>query len=188
MTEARVNPTDKMTEAGDKALGLNNPSHQHGTASNDLVEEKFDPASDRSDEKTLGPASQHGELGSHLEPIHSRTSHRLERTHSGVDVEKAQEAFADLGRELSARSRHMSRQDSRASARRYPKSAVQDVEKALSSSDSSEEYWDLETTLRGDRTADIEAGIKSKLIGGLNCNHSSTSRSLTSLQVSYGTT
>ena len=159
-----------MTEAADKALGLNNPSHQHDTASNDQVEENFDLDSDRSDEKTL-------------EPIHSRTSHRLERTHSGVDVEKAQEAFADLGRELSARSRHLSRQDSRASARRYPKLAVQDVEKALSSFDSSEEHWDLEATLRGDRTADIEAGIKSKLIGGLNCNHSSASRSLTSLQV-----
>jgi hypothetical protein len=157
-----------MTEAVDKALGLNNPSRQHGTAGNDHVEEKFDPSSDRSDDETLGPASQHGELGRHLEPIRSRTSHRLERTHSGVDVEKAEEAFADLGRELSARSRCMPRQDSRASARRYPKSAVQDVEKALSSSDSSEEHWDLEATLRGDRTADIEAGIKSKLIGMLH--------------------
>jgi hypothetical protein len=168
VTETRVALTNKMTEAVDKALGLNNPSRQHGTAANDHVEEKFDPAGDRSDEETLGPASQHGELGRHLEPIRSRTSHQLERTQSGVDVEKAQEAFADLGRELSARSRHMSRQDSRGSARRYPKLAVQDVEKALSSSDSSEEHWDLEATLRGDRTADIEAGIKSKLIGVLN--------------------
>jgi ATP-binding cassette subfamily G (WHITE) protein 2 (SNQ2) len=172
-----------MTEAADNALGLNNPSRQHGTTSNGHVKEKFDPSSDRPHEETLVPASQHGKLGGHLEPIRSRTSHQLERTHSGVDVEKAQEAFADLGRELSARSRHMSRQDSRASARRYPKSAIQDVEKAFSSSDSSEEHWDLEATLRGDRTADIEAGIKSKLIGGLNCYHSSTSRSLTSLQV-----
>ena len=157
-----------MTETVDKALGLNNPSRQHGTAANDHIEKRFDSASDRSDEETLGPASQHGELGRHLEPIRSRTSHQLERTYSGVDVEKAQEAFADLGKELSARSRHISRQDSRASARRYPKSTVPDVEKALSSSDSSEEHWDLEATLRGDRTADIEAGIKSKLIGVLN--------------------
>lgn len=164
MTETCVNLTNKMDEAGDKALRLNNPSRQYGTAANDHVEEKFDPSSDRSDEETLGPASQHGGLGRHLEAIRSRTSHRLERIHSGVDVEKAEEAFADLGRELSARSRRISRQDS---ARRYPKSAVQDVEKALSSSDSSEEHWDLEATLRGDRTADIEAGIKSKLIGVL---------------------
>src|SRR5271163_2104615 len=167
-----------MAEAVDKALRLNSPSRQHSTAANDHVEEKFDPSSDRSDEKTLDPASQHGGLGRHLEPIRSRTSHRLERIHSSVDVEKAEEAFADLGRELSACSRRISRQHSRASARRYPKTAVQDVEKAFSSSDSSEEYWDLEATLRGDRTADIEAGIKSKLIGGLNCNHSSASRSL----------
>jgi ATP-binding cassette subfamily G (WHITE) protein 2 (SNQ2) len=168
VTETCVDLTNKMTEAVDKGLGLNNPSRRHGIAANDHVEEKFDPSSDRSDEETLGPASQHGKLGRHLEPIHSRTSHRLERTHSGVDVEKAEEAFADLGRELSACNRHISRQDSRASARRYPKLAVQDVEKALSSSDSSEEYWDLEATLRGDRTADIEAGIKSKLIGVLH--------------------
>jgi ATP-binding cassette subfamily G (WHITE) protein 2 (SNQ2) len=170
VTETRVNITNKMTEAVDKALGLNNPSQRHGTAANDHVEGKFDPASDRSDEETLGLASQHGELDGHLEPIRNRTSHQLERTHSGVDVEKAQEAFADLGRELSARSRRMSRQDLLASARRYPKSAVQDVEKALSSSDSSEEHWDLEATLRGDRTADIEAGIKSKLIGVLHAS------------------
>lgn len=163
MTETCVNLTNKMAEAVDKALRLNNPSRQHGTAANDHVEEKFDPSSDRSDEETLDPASQHGGLGRHLEPIRSRTSHRLERIHSSVDVEKAEEAFADLGRELSAHSRHISRHDSA----RYPKSAVQDVEKALSSSDSSEEHWDLEATLRGDRTADIEAGIKSKMIGVL---------------------
>ena len=167
MTETCVNLTNKMAEAVDKALRLNDPSRQHGTAANDHVEEKFDPSSDRSDEETVGPASQHGGLGRHLEPIRSRTSHRLERIHSSVDVEKAEEAFADLGRELSACSRRISRQDSRASARRYPKSAVQDVEKAFSSSDSSEEHWDLEATLRGDRTADIEAGIKSKFIGML---------------------
>jgi ATP-binding cassette, subfamily G (WHITE), member 2, SNQ2 len=138
------------------------------TAANDHAEERFDPSSDRSDEEALGPASQHGELGRHLKPICSRTSHRLERTHSGVDVEKAEEAFADLGRELTARSWRISTQDLCASARRYPKLAVQDVEKALSSSDPSEEYWDLEATLRGDRAADIEAGIKSKLIGVLH--------------------
>src|SRR5438270_13197953 len=111
-----------MIEAVDEACELNNPLQQHGAAFNDHLEGKFDPASDRSDDETLGPASQHGELDRHLEPIRSRTSHQLEQTQSGVDVEKAQEAFADLERELSARSRHMSRQDSRASARRYPKS------------------------------------------------------------------
>jgi ATP-binding cassette subfamily G (WHITE) protein 2 (SNQ2) len=155
-----------MAEAVDKALGLNHPSQQHGAAANEHLEEQFEPANDRSDEETLGPASRHGDLEKHLEPIRT-TSHQLERTHSGVDVEKAQEAFADLGRELSAHSRRMSRQNSRASAKRQPKSAPQDVEKAISSSASSEEHWDLEATLRGDRTADMEAGIKSKLIGKL---------------------
>ena len=155
-----------MAEAVDKALGLNHPSQQHGATADNHYEERSYAASNRSDQETL-PPSRYGDLEKHHEPIHitSRTSHQLERTHSGVDVEKAQEAFAELGRELSAHSRRMSRQNSKASARRQPKSAPQDVEKAISSSSSSEEHWDLEETLRGDRAADIEAGIKSKLIG-----------------------
>jgi ATP-binding cassette subfamily G (WHITE) protein 2 (SNQ2) len=157
-----------MAEAIDKALGLNHPSQQHGVSANDHYEERLDPATDPSDEDTL-PPSQYGGLEKHLEPIRttSRTSHQLERTHSGVDVEKAQEAFAELGRELSAHSRRMSRQNSKASARRQQKPPLPDVEKAISSSGSSEERWDLESTLRGDRAADIQAGIKSKLIGVL---------------------
>ena len=155
-----------MAEAVDKALGPIHPSQQHGSTANDHVELTFDPSSDRSDEETLGPASRHGELEKHLEPIRT-TSHQLERTPSGVDIEKAQEAFAELGRELSAHDRRMSRQNSKASARKHPKSAAEDVEKAISSSGSSAEHWDLEATLRGDRAADVEAGIKSKLIGGL---------------------
>jgi ATP-binding cassette, subfamily G (WHITE), member 2, SNQ2 len=155
-----------MAEEVEKGVGLNHPSQQHGVTANEHIEAQYDPVNDRSDEETLGPASRHGELGTHLEPIRT-TSHQLERTYSGVDVEKAQEAFADLGRELSAHSRRMSRQNSKASTRRLPKSAARDVEKAISSSDSSEEPWDLETALRGAKTADIEAGIKSKLIGAL---------------------
>ena len=155
-----------MAEALKEALGLAHPSQPHGATANQHFEERLDPASDRSDPETP-PPSRHGDLEKHLEPIRttSRTSHQFERTHSGVDVEKAQEAFAELGRELSAHSRRISRQNSKASARRQPKSAPQDVEKAISSSGSSDEPWDLETTLRGNRTADIEAGIKSKLIG-----------------------
>jgi ATP-binding cassette, subfamily G (WHITE), member 2, SNQ2 len=153
-----------MAEAVNKALGLNNPAQHHGATANDHAEAHYDLANDRSDEETLGPASRHGELEKYLEPIRT-TSHQLERTYSGVDVEKAQEAFADLGRELSAHSWRMSRQNSKARAKRQPRAAVPDVEKANSSSDSSEEPWDLETYLRGAKTADIEAGIKSKLIG-----------------------
>ena len=157
-----------MAESVEKALRLNRPSQQHGATANQHFEERLDPASDRSDADTP-PPSRYGDLEKHLEPIRttSRTSHPLERTHSGVDVEKAQEAFAELGRELSAHSRRISRQNSKASPRRQPNSAAQDVEKAISSSASSDEPWDLEATLRGDRAANIEAGIKSKLIGML---------------------
>jgi hypothetical protein len=170
-----------MAEEVEKGLGLNHPTQQHGVTADEHVEAQYDPVNDRSDEETLGPASGHGGLETHLEPIRT-TSHQLERTYSGVDVEKAQEAFADLGRELSAHSRRMARQTSKASARRQPKSALPDVEKAISSSDSSEEPWDLETTLRGAKTADIEAGIKSKLIGALCLVSISCDRSLTRIQ------
>jgi hypothetical protein len=154
-----------MADDVDEALGLKPPSRLHGATTNQHVEERYDPVNDRSDEETLGPASRLGDLEKRLEPIRT-TSHQLERTHSGVDIEKAQEAFADLGRELSAHSCRMSRQNSKVSARRQPRAAAaQDVEKAISSSASSEEHWDLETYLRGAKTADVEAGIKSKLIG-----------------------
>ncbi len=159
-----------MAEATEKALGLNRPSQQHGATANDHFNEKFEvnfePLSDRSDAETLAPDSRYGEPKEpRLEAIRAVTSHPLERTESGVDIEKAQKEFADLGRELSQHSRRMSRQNSRASARR-PKSKGADVEKAISPSESSfDEHWDLEETLRGNRTADQEAGIKSKRIG-----------------------
>jgi ATP-binding cassette subfamily G (WHITE) protein 2 (SNQ2) len=153
-----------MAETVNNARGPKDSSQHHGATADDHAEAHYDPANDRSDEETLGPARRHGELEKYLEPIRT-TSHQLERTYSGVDVGKAEEAFADLRRELSALSRRMSRQNSKASTKRPPRAAAQDVEKAISSCDSSEEPWDLETYLRGAKTADVEAGIKSKLIG-----------------------
>ncbi|KAI1622058.1 ABC drug exporter AtrF [Exophiala viscosa] len=88
-------------------------------------------------------------------------SYGLERTTSGVDVERAEKDFAELSREFSSISRRMSRPQSRASAAK-----VKDVEKAISSSDYTlEEGFDLEATLRGNREADHAAGIKAKYIG-----------------------
>ena len=159
-----------MAQAAEKTLGLTRPSQQHGATANDHFGEKFevnfDSPSDRSDEETLAPGSRHGERHHpRLEAIHAATSHPLERTESGVDIEQAEKEFADLGRELSQHSRRMSRQNSRASARR-PKPKAADVEKAISPSESSiDEHWDLEETLRGNKSADQEAGIKSKRIG-----------------------
>lgn len=89
-------------------------------------------------------------------------SYGLQRTQSGVDVERAEKDFAELSRELTSLSRRMSRTHSRASAPR----PANDPEKAVSSSDgTSEDAFDLEETLHGSREADSEAGIKPKYIG-----------------------
>ena len=163
---------ENMAGAAEKIFGLKQPSSQHGATANDRFDEKFDtnfePPSEPSDQGNLALESRYGEPKEpRLEALRSVTSHPLERTESGVDIEKAQKEFADLGRELSQHSRRMSRQNSRASARR-PRSKAGDVEKAISPSESSyDESWDLEETLRGNRNADQEAGIKSKRIGML---------------------
>lgn len=85
-------------------------------------------------------------------------------TQSGVDVEKAEGVFSELNKQfsnISHQARRLSKQASRAS-----KSAAMsdDVEKAASAA-SSDELWDLETALRGNRAAEEEAGIKDKHIG-----------------------
>lgn len=85
-------------------------------------------------------------------------------TLTGVDVEKAEHDFEELNRQFSSishQARHLSKQASRASK---PAVTTEDVEKAGSSADS-DDPWDLETTLRGNRTAEEEAGIKDKHIG-----------------------
>lgn len=96
------------------------------------------------------------------------TSHGLVRTESaGVDVGRAEQDFARLNRQLSAyseRSRRLSRQQSKQPA----KVKQGDVEKGVGPDESSEEPWDLETTLRGAKAADREAGIKVKRIGAFH--------------------
>lgn len=89
----------------------------------------------------------------------------LEQNRSGgVNVSGAEQEFADLQRELSGISRQFSRQQSRKS----DKHGVHDVEKSLSTSQTSSspnEPFDLEDTLRGNRRLEDESGIKSKQIG-----------------------
>lgn len=88
----------------------------------------------------------------------------LTMTRTGVDVEKAEYEFSELNRKFSSishQARRLSKQASRASK---PTATGEDVEKAGSSADS-DEPWDLETTLRGNRAAEEEAGIKDKHIG-----------------------
>jgi ATP-binding cassette, subfamily G (WHITE), member 2, SNQ2 len=83
---------------------------------------------------------------------------------TGVSVEKAEEEFAELQRELTGIS-----QRSQRSRRQSISSAIKkdkDVEKgAVSDSASDDEQFDLEGTLRGNKTTDEEAGIRSKRIG-----------------------
>lgn len=85
-------------------------------------------------------------------------------TQTGVDVEKAEYEFSELNRQFSSishQARRLSKQASRASK---PTATAEDAEKAGSSADS-DEPWDLETTLRGNRAAEEEAGIRDKHIG-----------------------
>ncbi|KAJ5104762.1 hypothetical protein NUU61_002109 [Penicillium alfredii] len=83
---------------------------------------------------------------------------------SGVDVEKAEQDFFELNRQFSSIS-HQARQISKQASRvSKPTATAEDVEKAASSADS-EEPWDLESALRGNRAAEADAGIKDKHIG-----------------------
>lgn len=86
------------------------------------------------------------------------TSHQ-----SGVDVEKAEHEFAELNRQLSNIS-HQARRLSKQASRTSKAPVISDIEKSGSSADS-DEPWDLETALRGNRAAEAEAGIKNKHIG-----------------------
>jgi len=81
--------------------------------------------------------------------------------HSGhVNISRAEAEFAALNREFS-RTSHLSRTKSRQSR----KGANADIEKAADEENASEEAFDLETVLRGNRDEEESAGIKSKRIG-----------------------
>jgi len=94
------------------------------------------------------------------------------RTISGVSVKDAEADFADLQRELShisqksRLSKTRSRRDSIRPGSRRSGKANDDVEKTATSESSTDaEQFDLESTLRGGKAADEQAGIRSKSIG-----------------------
>ncbi|KAF2191943.1 hypothetical protein K469DRAFT_719004 [Zopfia rhizophila CBS 207.26] len=97
-----------------------------------------------------------------------RTAQYSEKGHSnvngGVNVERAEAEFAELSKELS-RTSHKSRRLSLIHSRQSRNDAIADVEKATESEASSEEPFDLETVLRGNKDEEELAGIKSKHIG-----------------------
>ena len=104
---------------------------------------------------------EYDKTGAPLTKVSSRSPSHYETIRSNVNIERAEADFAELNREFS-RSSHISRSRSRRSA---SKSRNRDVEKAASEDSSSNEPFDLESTLRGNKTEEEAAGIKSKHIG-----------------------
>jgi ATP-binding cassette subfamily G (WHITE) protein 2 (SNQ2) len=139
-----------MAEAIDKGLELAHASLQRGVLPSEHTKPDFKAGSIHTLEDCEQTAHESG----------------LETTRSqpGVDVEQAEKDFAELSKSLSKQSQRLSRTYSRASRVSKAKNS-RDVEKAVSSDESSQEDWSLEDTLRGAKQADLEAGIKQKHIG-----------------------
>ncbi|KAJ9504204.1 ATP-binding cassette transporter snq2 [Exophiala xenobiotica] len=150
-----------MADTLSRALSLDRPTQQHGHTANGHVQEDASPSPSRSETDTVGEVHvvDHGKRNAKSRT--SSDSYGLQRTASGVDVERAEKDFAELSKELSSISRRISRTHSRASVPRG-----KDLEKAITSSDyTSEDGFNLEATLRGNREAEGAAGIKAKYIG-----------------------
>lgn len=127
------------------------------------MDDKFAPVATRnnSDADTLCTMDQYERNREH---VRLSNPQGLTQPLSGVDVEKAEQEFSELNRELSNisyQNRHVSKQVSRASK---PAVAPNDLEQAASEDDK-EQHWDLENTLRGIKDAESEAGIRDKHIG-----------------------
>lgn len=157
------NSKDAAEEKTERALGLNHPGHQHGvrpTLTGNLNEPTNDPlyAKTAPDDPAI--------LEKEASAESSRGSSRIqpERRESHVDVQDATNHFAQLQRELTGISQR-SRRMSRAQSHKSGKPGVMDVEKAVSSSTSEGEAFNLEDTLRGNKSMEDEAGIKAKQIG-----------------------
>ncbi|KAJ5737639.1 uncharacterized protein N7483_002764 [Penicillium malachiteum] len=124
---------------------------------------------DTTDEKFVTPdGSNHSDVSSLRyeelrEEIRIANPQGVTFVQNGVDVEQAEQDFSDLNRQFSHIS-HQARQVSKQASRVSKTATFEDVEKT-GSSDHSDETWDLETTLRGNRAAEEEAGIKDKHVG-----------------------
>ncbi|KAF2279999.1 uncharacterized protein EI97DRAFT_369894 [Westerdykella ornata] len=97
-----------------------------------------------------------------IQPVRSSSQHDHDGTRGGVNISQAEADFAELNKQLS-RASHLSRKSSRGQSRKDANE--DDLEKAAQSDASSEEPFDLETVLRGNRDEEEAAGIKSKLVG-----------------------
>lgn len=108
--------------------------------------------------------------GPRYSPIHGSTSASNGGPSGGVNVARAEAEFAELKKELSHQSR-ISRQRSHPHLPHEPKTEI-DIEKgelgrgdSVSPTISEEEPFDLEATLRGNKSEEERASIKSKRIG-----------------------
>ncbi|KAJ5850712.1 hypothetical protein N7455_010568 [Penicillium solitum] len=116
--------------------------------------------SSKSDADTLDSNS----YGRQLEEIRIANTPADTSFQTGVDVTTAEKDFSELSKQFSSishQAQRLSRQESRVSKMGV---TTKDIEKAEGST-ASDDSWDLETTLRGDRVASEEAGIKDKHIG-----------------------
>ncbi len=152
-----------MADALSKELGLDQPTQHHGSAAIQHVKNETSESSQPSESDHVPDMEIFDREKAYDQPRGSHDPNRLQHTTSGVDVEQAERDFAELSRELSSISRRISRTQSKGSGLR-----ARDLEKATSASDgTSEDTFDLERTLRGNKEADHAAGIKSKYIGRL---------------------
>ncbi|OQD65689.1 hypothetical protein PENPOL_c005G00379 [Penicillium polonicum] len=120
----------------------------------------MEETSSKSDADTLDSNS----YGRQLEEIRIANTPADTSFQTGVDVTTAEKDFSELSKQFSSishQAQRLSRQESRASKMGV---TTKDIEKAEGST-ASDDSWDLETTLRGDRVASEEAGIKDKHIG-----------------------
>lgn len=127
------------------------------------MDEKFAAVATRNNSDTDTLCTM-GHFERNREQVRLSNPQGLTQPETGVDVEKAEQEFSELNRELSNisyQNRHLSKQVSRASK---PAAASRDLEQAASEDDT-EQQWDLEDTLRGIKDAESEAGIRDKHIG-----------------------
>lgn len=99
-----------------------------------------------------------------LDVLHSNKARDHVQDDSGVSVDRAEADFAELNRQFSRLS-HDNQNLSGVSSQ-VDKLKEQDIEKLpVSPSDATLKPWDLEETLRGQRSEDDITGIKTKRIG-----------------------
>jgi len=116
--------------------------------------------SSNSDVDTLDSYS----YGKQLEEVRISNTQLNTSFQTGVDVTAAENDFLELNRQFSSISHKAHRLSTQASRVSKTGTTTHDVEKAERSTQS-DDSWDLETSLRGDRVAAEEAGIKDKHIG-----------------------